>query len=174
MKSSCVTSLIESVPSILGKKSFLFTRRVKLSIFWTVRVHINSLIVKGWELFWSVKWGCKMALVSDKRDVDNWTFVWNKIILIYFMFQLSSGHICNYITAEYLPHAMQYRPFSCSGSVARFSRFFINFTIIISKFKIHIHIQLWLKDWTTELEFHTKSIRLTLKHDILRTTNWTT
>jgi hypothetical protein len=31
-----------------------------------------------------------------------------------------------------------------------------------------------LKDWTTELEFHTKSIRLTLKHDILRTTNWTT
>ena len=108
MKSSCVTSLIESVPSILGKKSFLFTRRVKLSIFWTVRVHINSLIVKGLELLWSVKWGCKMALVSDKRDVDNWTFVWNKRILIYFMFQLSSGHICNYITAEYLHHAMQY------------------------------------------------------------------
>jgi hypothetical protein len=25
-----------------------------------------------------------------------------------------------------------------------------------------------LKDWTTELESHTKSIHLTLKHDILR------
>ena len=47
--------------------------------------------------------------------------------------------------------------------------FLLTFTIILYIFIIYyIHIQLLLKDWTTELESHTKSIHLTLKHDILR------